>query len=123
MNSWVQSPESGLGFTSSLDRATVLSQPSTLFAMIPPERVGIQGEYDHEGLAKRVRLAFCDHLEAGDLDRLRITQRGRVVVLVGNVANQQTLTQLVDIALEVYGTAAVETHGVILKSAGTVGCV
>ncbi|NJR51409.1 MAG: phospholipid-binding protein [Leptolyngbyaceae cyanobacterium CSU_1_3] len=123
MNSWVQSPESGLSFTSSLDRATVLSQPSTLFGMIPPERVGIQGEYDHEGLAKRIRLAFCDHLEAEDLDRLRITQRGRVVVLVGSVANQQTLTQLVDIALEVYGTATVETHGVTLRSAGIVGCV
>lgn len=91
--------------------------------MIPPERVGIQGEYDHEGLAKRIRLAFCDHLEAEDLDRLRITQRGRVVVLVGSVANQQTLTQLVDIALEVYGTATVETHGVTLRSAGIVGCV
>jgi hypothetical protein len=111
---WVQLPESGLGLTVSGDkRINALSAtPEPLFRMIPPERVGVDGEYDHSGLAKRVRLAFSEQFEAEDLDRLQVTQRGRVVVLMGNLSDQQTLTQLVDVALDVYGTATVETQGV-----------
>jgi hypothetical protein len=110
---WVQSPESGSGLTVSDNCITALSiKPQPLFRMIPPERVGVDGGYDHSGLAKRVRLACCEQFDARDLDRLQMTQRGRVVVLMGSVSNQQTLTHLVDVALTVHGAAAVETQGV-----------
>ncbi|MGV0026016.1 hypothetical protein [Phormidesmis priestleyi] len=111
---WVQSPESGSGLTVSDDnRTNALSEkPEPLFRMIPPERVGVDGEYDHSGLAKRVRLAFCEQFEAKELDCLQVTQRGRVVVLIGRVSDGQTLTQLIDVALTVYGTTTVETQGV-----------
>jgi hypothetical protein len=83
--------------------------------MIPPERVGVDGKYDHSGLAKRVRLAFYEQFEAKELDRLRVTQRGRVVVLMGSICDQPTLTQLIDVALMVYGTTMVETQGVRIE--------
>ncbi|KAM3107611.1 hypothetical protein [Phormidesmis sp. 146-33] len=111
---WVQSPELGSSLIVSSERRVnaLPATPEPLFKVIPPERVGVDGEYDHSGLAKRVSLAFCEQFEAKDLDRLQVTQRGRVVVLIGRVFDQQTLTQLVDVALEVYGTATVETQGV-----------
>lgn len=86
--------------------------------MIPPERVGINGEYDHSGLVKRIKLAYCKQFEAKELSRLHIAQRGRVVVLMGSVSSQQILTQLVNIAFAAHGTAAVEKQGVRVDRSG-----
>ncbi len=83
-----------------------------LFKTIPPERVGLNGEYDHSGLAKRVSLALRNQFSAASLEHLRINQRGRVVVLSGRVPDREILMQMVDAALEVMGTFDVETYGV-----------
>jgi hypothetical protein len=83
-----------------------------MFKTIPPERVGLNGEYDHSGLAKRVSAAFRKQFSPPALENLRITQRGRVVVLSGRIPNQQVLTQMVDAALEIMGTFDVETYGI-----------
>ncbi|NJN49798.1 MAG: hypothetical protein HC805_08585, partial [Alkalinema sp. RL_2_19] len=53
-----------------------------LLAQIPPERVGLNGEYDHSGLAKRVQLALQQRFGAA-IAHLEIAQRGRVVILTG----------------------------------------
>ena len=84
----------------------------SLFKTIPPERVGLNGEYDHSGLAKRVYSVFRNQFSATSLADLRVTQRGRVVILSGRVPNRQILLQMVDTALEVMGTFDVETYGV-----------
>lgn len=87
------------------------STSSLLFATIPPERVGISGEYDHHGLAKRVQAALRQRFEA-EIHGLRITQRGAVVVVVGEIVSQRFLIRLVRLAMEINGTADVEVNGV-----------
>lgn len=77
---------------------------------VPPERMGLNGEYDQSGLAKRVAAAFDDKIE--DIETVYVAQTGSTVVLKGKVPNQQILDQLVSIAKGVRGATAVETNQV-----------
>lgn len=86
----------------------------SLFRMIPPERVGLTGEYDHSGLSKRVISAFQEQFEASEIAQLQVLQRGRVIIFLGRISNWQLLTRLVSVALEVYGASTVETHGLMI---------
>lgn len=79
---------------------------------IPPERVGLNGEYDQSGLAKRVALAFDEDPEVDDIDTLYVAQTGGTVVLKGKVPNQQILSKIVSIARSVNGATSVETDQV-----------
>ncbi len=79
--------------------------------MIPPERVGLNGEYDHSGLANRVMLTFREQFEASEIAQLSVLQRGRVIILLGQISSWQLLTRLVSIASAIYGTSTVETNG------------
>jgi hypothetical protein len=91
----------------------LISQPtSRLFRAIPPERIGLNGEYDHNGLAKRVALEFSKTFEADELETLRIAQRGTVVVVLGNIPSQQFLIKLVAVVMGVNGAVDVEINGV-----------
>lgn len=83
-------------------------------AAIPPERVGLNGEYDQSGLAKRVALAFDEDAEVANVDTVYVAQTGSTVVLKGKVPNQQILSKLVSIARSVNGATAVETDQVAL---------
>jgi hypothetical protein len=98
------------------DTSANASTSGSLFSSIPPERVGLNGEYDHSGLAKRVMLAFCNEFSTHEIASIRVTQRGRVVVLVGKVATQRLLNSMVEIALRVSGAADVETYGVKVEA-------
>ncbi|MGA7932267.1 MAG: phospholipid-binding protein [Kovacikia sp.] len=82
------------------------------FKSIPPERVGLDGEYDHSGLAKRVDQAFRNQFQPHQIEKLRIFQRGRVVVLMGQVSSQPLLNQMIKSAMAVEGATDVETLGV-----------
>lgn len=95
-----------------VDRASKPTIP--FFRLIPPERVGLDGKYDHSGLSKRVMSAFEEQFEASEIDQLRVLQRGRVIVLLGRISNWQLLIRLVSVALEVYGASTVETHGLMI---------
>lgn len=99
---------------STMERSRRLIGQSTisLFQTIPPERVGLSGEYDHQGLAKRVSLAFRQNFSASEIGGIRVTQRGAVVVLRGNISNQRLLIKLVNLAMTVAGTADVEVNGI-----------
>ena len=74
---------------------------------IPPERVGLNGEYDQSGLAKRVALAFDQDPELADFDRVWVAQTGGMVVLKGEVPSQNILDKMVAIATNVNGTTDV----------------
>lgn len=78
---------------------------------IAPERVGLNGEYDQSGLAKRVVKAFDD---AGieDAPHLYVAQTGTTVVFKGNVHSQEIIDQLAEIAKGVEGAQAVDTAAV-----------
>jgi osmotically-inducible protein OsmY len=79
---------------------------------IPPERVGLSGEYDQSGLAKRVALAFDQDANLADEERLWVAQTGGTVVLKGQVTDQATLDQMVSVAQGVSGCTDVDTSQV-----------
>ena len=79
---------------------------------IPPERMGLSGEYDQSGLAKRVALAFDQDPDLDDIDTLYVAQTGSTVVLKGQVPNQQILNKMISIARAVDGATGVESNQV-----------
>lgn len=81
---------------------------------IPPERMGLNGEYDQSGLAKRVALAFDEDQQLDDIDTLYVAQTGSTVVLKGKVPDQQILNKMVSLARSVNGATGVETGQVTI---------
>jgi hypothetical protein len=79
---------------------------------VPPERVGLNGEYDQSGLAKRVTLAYDEDPELDDIETVWVAQTASTVVLKGKVPNQQILNRMVEVAKEVDGTMDVDTEQV-----------
>jgi hypothetical protein len=79
---------------------------------IPPERCGINGEYDQSGLAKRVAKAFDDDPAIDDHGTLWVAQTGTTVVLKGKVHNQEILKKMVIVAKACKGATAVDTSEV-----------
>jgi hypothetical protein len=91
---------------------TTLTPLFRIFRTIPPERVGLNGEYDHSGLAKRVILALNQSFQLHEIAHLRVSQRGTVVILTDKVSHQRLLNRMVHVALGVDGAADVEVNGV-----------
>jgi hypothetical protein len=85
--------------------------PATATGTIPPERVGLNGEYDQSGLAKRVAKAF-DEAGFQDHQTVWIAQTGTTVVLKGKCHDQDLLNKMVAAAKAVKGAGAVETNQV-----------
>jgi osmotically-inducible protein OsmY len=79
---------------------------------IPPERLGLSGEYDESGLAKRVALAFDEEPDLADEERLWVAQTSGTVVLKGEVSDQATLNKMVSVARGVNGCTNVDTSQV-----------
>jgi osmotically-inducible protein OsmY len=84
---------------------------ATAQATIPPERVGLNGEYDQSGLAKRVAKAF-DAAGLDDHQSVWIAQTSGTVVLKGSCHDQELLNKMVEIARGISGATAVETNQV-----------
>jgi len=105
------------GFEPDRDALSTADSRISFFQTIPPERVGLNGEYDHNGLAKRVEQRFREQFARSRLRSLGVTQRGRVVVLAGEISDLALLGQLVRVALEIPGASHVETYGVTIKGA------
>ncbi|WP_414530658.1 phospholipid-binding protein [Nodularia chucula] len=93
-------------------------QPSTPTAApattetIAPERLGLNGEYDQSGLAKRVALAFDEHSELTDIETLWVAQTGGMVVLKGKVPTEAILNKMIAVAAAVNGAKGVNTDEV-----------
>jgi hypothetical protein len=86
------------------------------FHSIPPERIGLSGEYDHNGLANRVVHRFQETFGSEILSDLAVCQRGKVVILNGRVPNRAVLQRLIWTAASVEGAASVELRGVVVES-------
>lgn len=105
--------ERGLVVAMSYQSSVFESEPyPSLFQSIPPERVGLNGEYDYNGLAKRVALALSQKLPLQEVANLHVLQRGKVVILRGEILDHKILHQVVQIARSVSGAADVETDRV-----------
>ncbi len=74
---------------------------------VAPERMGLNGEYDQSGLAKRVALAFDQEPSITDVETLYVAQTGGSVVLKGSVPSQEILDKAVELASGVAGTTDV----------------
>lgn len=79
---------------------------------IPPERVGLNGEYDESGLAKRVALAFDQDPQLDDVGTLWVAQLTGKVVLKGKVPSQDYLDKAISIARGVNGATDVDASQV-----------
>ncbi|MEH2381064.1 MAG: phospholipid-binding protein [Nostoc sp.] len=93
----------------------IAQAPSTSVAAtdtqsIPPERLGLNGEYDQSGLAKRVALAFDEDPQLDDVDTLWVAQTGSTVVLKGKVPSQEILNKMTSVASSVNGATDVDTE-------------
>ncbi len=75
---------------------------------IPPERVGLQGEYDYYGLAKRIQARCKERWGRVEAAKVTIKQRGGVILLGGQVECRDRLDELIAIALCTEGTTHVE---------------
>lgn len=87
---------------------------ATATQSIPPERLGLNGEYDQSGLAKRVALAFEQDAQLKDIESLWVAQTSATVVLKGKVSSQEILNKIVSVARSVQGTSAVDTTQVTI---------
>ena len=79
---------------------------------IPDYKVGLTGEFDESGLAKRVTLAFDEDSQLDDIETLWVAQLSSKVVLKGKVPSQAILDKMVSVAKGVDGATAVDTSQV-----------
>ncbi|MBN3908359.1 MAG: BON domain-containing protein [Nostoc sp. NMS1] len=86
------------------------SDSPTATQSIPPERLGLSGEYDQSGLAKRVALAFDEDAQLDDVNTLWVAQTGSTVVLKGKVPSQEILNKMISVARSVNGATDVDTN-------------
>jgi hypothetical protein len=85
-----------------------LAAANCLLSGIPPERVGLDGEYDHSGLAKRVDRGLRQALGDATVDQLEIAQRGKVVIFGGHSLDPRLVRQITRLTLEIEGADFVE---------------
>lgn len=76
-------------------------------ASIEPAKVGIDGQFDESGLAKRVALAL-DQANISDSVGLWVAQTGSTVVLKYNPDAADVIEQAKKVAMGVDGATAVE---------------
>ena len=93
--------------------STTSAAPATTQS-IPPERLGLNGEYDQSGLAKRVALAFDENSQLGDIDTLWVAQTGGMVVWKGKVPSENILNKMISVAASVRGAKGVNTDEVTI---------
>ncbi len=82
----------------------------------PPECMGLEGEYDPNGLARRVAIAFDQDPSIDDIPTLEVSQEGGTIILKGEVSDQDMLDRLVKVASKVDGTKAVDTSRATVNS-------
>ena len=90
------------------------AQASAATESVPPERMGLNGEYDQSGLAKRVALAFDQDNQLDDVDTLWVAQTSGTVVLKGKVPSQDILNKMVSVSQSVNGATSVDTSQVTI---------
>jgi osmotically-inducible protein OsmY len=88
------------------------SAPNAAAADVPDYKVGLDGQFDESGLAKRVTLAFDEDNQLDDIETLWVAQTSGTVVLKGKVPSQAILDKMVQVAKGVDGTDAVDTKQV-----------
>ncbi|MGJ3253388.1 MAG: BON domain-containing protein [Elainellaceae cyanobacterium] len=82
---------------------------------IPPECMGVEGEFDPAGLVKRVAIALDESPTIDDISSLELIQIGSAIVLKGRVSDPSIVTSITELASQVDGTEVVDTSQVFVK--------
>ena len=85
-------------------------------AVIPEERVGLDGEFSLNGIAQRVSKAFEQDSVLKDISTVYVAQEDDAIVLTGSVADAAVLRRMENIALEVTGVEKVFTSQVTVRA-------
>lgn len=84
---------------------------------IAPEHRGPEGQYDHQGLAKRVILGLVADSELKPLvATLDIQQKGDKVLLSGEVPDQESLGKVIELVKKTKGAKSVDATEVVVLS-------
>lgn len=108
-----------LGTTSGLNYEHQQTQNHTSHVhdpSLPPEYIGIKGEYDLTGLAKRVALALDADPEVSWIKTLCIIQHGARISFLGKVASAESLNKVIALANQVEGTREVDVSQVVIEN-------
>lgn len=95
--------------------ASYASEVSGLSA-IPPERVGLQGEYDYYGLAHRIQARFQDYMGKDEQSNIVVKQRGAAIILTGTISKAELLNDLVALAIATDGVTQVEVCNLAVQT-------
>ncbi|MBF2002193.1 MAG: phospholipid-binding protein [Synechococcales cyanobacterium C42_A2020_086] len=108
-----------LSTTSGLNNERQQTQNYTLHAhdpSLPLEYVGVKGEYDLTGLAKRVALALDADPDVSWIKTLCIIQHGARISFLGKVASAESLNKVIALANQVEGTREVDVSQVVIEN-------
>lgn len=108
----MEKPQNAPAYTPQPQAAPQAQAQAAPTESIPPERMGLSGEYDQSGLAKRVALEFDEEPDLDDIETIYVAQTGSVVVLKGKAPSQQLLNKMVSVAQRVNGATEVNTEQV-----------
>ena len=94
------------------DTATLVKDSST---SIPTERIGLDGEFDSSGLAKRVAEALTQDSVLQSGSTVDVAQNDSKIVFKGTVSDSTMLDRLVTVARGVSGVSSVDTSQVKIR--------
>ncbi len=84
-------------------------------AVIPEERIGLDGEFSLNGIAQRVLRAFEQDSVLKDVSTVYVAQEDDAIVLIGTIADAALLRRMENIALQVTGVEKVFTSQVTVR--------
>ena len=92
------------------------SQTSDLkLSTIPPERIGLYGEFSLSGIAQRVAKAYKQDPKLRNISSVYVAQEDDAIVLFGSIANDSLLRRMENIALQVEGVKKVYSSQVAIE--------
>ncbi len=95
------------------DRTALLVRDSSTSIAI--ERIGLDGEYDPSGLAKRVAQALAEDPTLSKISTIYVAQNNRKIILKGTISDRNFLDRLVTIAQNVQGVSEVDISQVEVR--------
>ena len=82
---------------------------------IAASKVGLDGEFDQSGLAKRVAAALEEIPNFEQVAQVYVAQTGDNIILKGNVSSQDVLNQIIAQTKQVQGVGSINVDGITLR--------
>ena len=84
-------------------------------SVIPPERVGLKGEFSLSGIAQRVAKAYEQDPQISKISTLYVAQEDNAIVLSGTIPDADLLRRMKNIAMKVEGVEKIYTSQVAVQ--------